>query len=284
MKFLVTGATGFIGNHLIPILLERGHQVIATGRDQSKAVSSSWYSQVKFIVCDLTELQKEVPVFEFFQRPDVLIHLAWDGLPHFTDLIHIDQNLPVHYNFLKAFINSGGKHVLVVGTCLEYGMISGCLQEDMLVNPSTSYAIAKNSLRQFLEVLSNKQSTFVFQWVRLFYMYGKGQHPRSVIPQLEEAILRGDKSFNMSGGEQLRDYLPVTKVAQYLVKIAEQDLVVGVINCCSGQPIAIKTLVKKYAESLGSNIELNLGYYPYTDYEPMVFWGDNQKLKTIIYE
>lgn len=284
MKFLVTGATGFIGNHVIPILLERGHQVIATGRDQFKAVSSPWYKQVKFILFDLAELPKEEPVFEFFERPDVLIHLAWDGLPHFNDLIHIDQNFPIHYKFLKAFINSGGKHVLVVGTCLEYGMISGCLKEDMVVSPSTSYAIAKNSLRQFLEVLNNKQSSFIFQWVRLFYMYGKGQHPRSVIPQLEEAILRGDKSFNMSGGEQLRDYLPVTKVAEYIVKIAEQDQVVGVINCSSAQPIAIKTFVKKYAESLGSNIQLNFGYYPYTDYEPMFFWGDNQKLKTIIYE
>lgn len=284
MKFLVTGATGFIGNHLIPILLKRGHQVIATGRDQSKAVSLLWYSQVKFIVCDLTELQKEVPVFEFFERPDVLIHLAWDGLPHFKDLKHIDQNLPVHYNFLKSYINSGGKHILVAGTCLEYGMIGGCIQEDMFVNPSTSYGIAKNSLRQFLEILNNTQSAFVFQWVRLFYMYGKGQHPRSIIPQLEEAILRGDTRFNMSGGEQLRDYLPVEKVAEYLVKIAEQDLVVGLINCCSGQPIAIKDFVKEYAKSLGSNIELNLGYYPYTDYEPLVFWGDNQKLKSIIYE
>ncbi|MFN9999010.1 MAG: NAD-dependent epimerase/dehydratase family protein [bacterium] len=281
MKILVTGATGFIGNHLIPILLQSGHSVIAIGRNQKKASASEWYNKVSFITFDISILPKEESLYNLFDNPDVLIHLAWDGLSDLNDLIHVENNLFSHYEFLKSYINSGGKHILVTGTCLEYGIQIGCLDEEMPVDPITSYGIAKNSLRQFLYLLGKNQPQFIFQWVRLFYMYGKGQHPRSVIPQLEEAILRGDKSFNMSGGEQLRDYLPVTKVAQYLVKIAEQNLVVGVINCCSGQPIAIKTLVKDYAESLGSKIELNLGYYPYTDYEPMAFWGDNKKLKKL---
>ncbi|MFN4974348.1 MAG: NAD(P)-dependent oxidoreductase, partial [Bacteroidota bacterium] len=76
---------------------------------------------------------------------------------------------------------------------------------------------------------------------------------------------------------------PVTKVAEYIARIAEQDEVVGVINCSSGRPIAIKTLVKEYAESFGTDINFNYGYYPYKDYEPMAFWGDNKKLKKIIY-
>jgi dTDP-6-deoxy-L-talose 4-dehydrogenase (NAD+) len=284
MKILVTGATGFIGNHIIPILLERGHTIIATGRNPTKSSAADWYKHVRFITFDISLLPNEESLFDFFDNPDVLIHLAWDELSNLNDLIHVEKYLYSHYQFLKSYINSGGKHILVTGTCLEYGIQNGCLDEEMPVDPITSYGIAKNSLRQFLNVLRQSQSQFIFQWVRLFYMYGNGQHPRSIIPQLEEAIQKGDAIFNMSGGEQLRDYLSVTKVSEYIARIAEQDDVVGTINCSSGQPIAIKTLVKEYAESFGSDIQFNYGYFPYKDYEPMAFWGSDKKLKKIIYE
>ena len=46
----------------------------------------------------------------------------------------------------------------------------------------------------------------------------------------------------MSGGEQERDYLPIEKVAEYIVTIALQDNISGIINCCSGKPIKVKQL------------------------------------------
>jgi dTDP-6-deoxy-L-talose 4-dehydrogenase (NAD+) len=86
----------------------------------------------------------------------------------------------------------------------------------------------------------------------------------------------------MSGGKQLRDYLPVEKVAEYIVKISIDDKITGIINCCSGEPISIRKFVENYIAEKNKNIELNLGYYPYPDYEPMAFWGDNKKLMKIL--
>ena len=100
--------------------------------------------------------------------------------------------------------------------------------------------------------------------------------------QLDRALEKGETVFNMSGGEQLRDYLPVEKVAEYLVKIAIQNQVSGLINCCSGSPISIRKLVENYLEKKQKSIHLNLGYYPYPDYEPMAFWGDDKKLKAAL--
>ena len=199
-------------------------------------------------------------------------------------MLHIEQHLQHQYLFLKNYISSGGQHILVTGTCLEYGLQSGCLFEDMPTNPVTAYGVAKNSLQQFIDILQNNQTSFVFQWVRLFYMYGDGQQAKSIIPQLHQAIAKGDKYFNMSAGDQTRDYLPVSKVAEYISKIAEQKKITGIINCCSGVPISIKELVKQYAELAESDIQFNYGFYPYNDYEPMHFWGSSEKLKTIIYE
>ena len=86
----------------------------------------------------------------------------------------------------------------------------------------------------------------------------------------------------MSGGEQLRDYLPVEKIAEYIVKIALQKKVTGIINTCSGKPVSIKKLVNDYLAKKSKNIELNLGYYPYPEYEAMEFWGGTDKLKKAI--
>ena len=86
----------------------------------------------------------------------------------------------------------------------------------------------------------------------------------------------------MSGGEQIRDYLHVEKVAEYLVTIALQTQVQGLINCCSGVPVKLKDFVESYLGQINKKITLNTGFYPYSTYEPMHFWGDTTKLKQIL--
>lgn len=131
-------------------------------------------------------------------------------------------------------------------------MKEGCLSEDMKTAPTNYYSIAKDHLRKSLEELQ-KQYSFNLKWIRLFYMYGKGQNPNSLLSQLDGALKRGDTIFNMSGGKQLRDYLPIAKVAEYIIKIALQDKADGIINCCSSRPISVKQLVEDYLKKKSFN-------------------------------
>lgn len=281
MKILVTGATGFIGNHVIEYLLSKKYSVIATSRNQDKASQKKWFSKVNYISFDIENFPKNLNLFQYFGEPDVLIHLAWDGLPNFLDTVHIDKNLFSHYEFIKNFVENGGKNILITGTCLEYGMQSGELSEDLIPQPDCAYAVAKDSLRRFVTELQKKHKSFTFQWVRLFYMYGEGQYDKAILPQLENAVKKGEKSFNMSGGEQLRDYLPIEKVAENISKIALQNKIQGIINCCSGSPISIRKFIEDFILENAYKISLNLGFYSYPTYEPMAFWGDKSKFDSI---
>ena len=86
-------------------------------------------------------------------------------------------------------------------------------------------------------------------------MYGDGHKQNlSLIPQLKKALLRGDKTFNMSGGEQLRDYFHVKEAAQILVTLAMHNDNIRIINICSGKPVSIRAflenwLIKKQLEN-----------------------------------
>lgn len=277
MRVLVTGATGFIGNYVIQELIKRNVTVIATSRSEEKAKQFEWFDKV---IYQSSDLSSNINFYEKFQEPTHLIHLAWEGLPNYKDLFHIERNLPHSYFFLKNILQQGLQNLTVIGTCFEYGMQSGCLAEDLVTNPQNPYGIAKDTLRKYLELLKEKQ-LFQLKWVRLFYMYGKGQSEKSLLSQLDRALERGDTDFNMSGGEQLRDYLPIEKVAEYIVTIALQDKIQGIINCCSGEPISVRKLVENHLQTKNQSIKLNLGYYPYPDFEPLAFWGNNTKINEI---
>lgn len=275
MKVAVTGASGFIGRHVLAELDRHPVDVTAVTRCAAKLADVA--TNVRVVELDLANPQADD--YERLHRPDVLIHLAWEGLPNYKSLHHFETELPRQYLFLKGLVEAGLPALLVTGTCFEYGMQSGVLSEEFTPLPSNPYGYAKDALRRQLEFLRGK-IPFALTWARLFYMYGEGQPKSALLPQLKEAIDRGESSFNMSGGEQLRDYLPVSKVAAALVALALQQADIGVVNICSGRPVSVRTLVESWLRENSWEIELNLGYYAYSDYEPMEFWGNSSKLLT----
>ena len=279
MKVLVTGATGFVGRHLVQALLARGCEVRAVARNAETAANLPWINAVEFVAADIHAADLDVSTLT--AGIDALVHLAWPGLPNYQALFHFEHNLMADYRFIKGAVEAGVAQVLVTGTCFEYGMQSGPLSEQAAPQPANPYGLAKNTLRLFLENLQRVQP-FTLQWARLFYLHGEGQNPNSLLAALDRAIDAGEDSFNMSAGEQLRDYLAIETAAGYLAAIVQHREFDGVINCASGQPVSVRALVEQRVCERGASIRLNLGHYPYPTHEPMAFWGVADRLHQLL--
>ncbi len=156
MKILVTGANGYIGQGIVKHILDCRHEVVATDFKTDNVDE-----RADRRTCDLFSIDDP---YNYFGQPNVLLHLAWrDGFVHYSDA-HIDD-LPKHYAFIKAFIDSDAKKVVAMGSMHEIGFFEGSVKEDTPCNPITPYGIAKNSLRMLTQILC-KQKNKKFQWLR----------------------------------------------------------------------------------------------------------------------
>lgn len=278
-KVLVTGATGFIGRHVVKALLKHDLDVITTSRNQYLAKDVEWYKDVEYLPYDFNKGADSV--YKYFHKPDVIVDLAWEGLPNYHNLAHFEINVPSHYRFIKQMVEAGSKSVVVAGSCLEYGLVDGEVTEKDLTNPITAYGLAKDTLRKYLQLL--KETTpFNFNWMRLFYVYGDGQNAKSLYQLLEQAVKNEQLEFKMSEGKQVRDFIHVSDVAGYIAAVAANQLDCGLINIGSGKPITVKEFVENTLKKHNHKMNLKLGYYPYTDYEPMSFWASTSKLSKCV--
>ena len=272
---LVTGASGGLASGIIRTLLDAGVRVTATSRSKDAVSSLPYYQFVEFKEWDLNDVP--VDLFNYFGKPDAVLHLAWELLSDLKNPAHEKEILEKQKLFLKHLIEGGLQDLTVVGTAYEYGMRSGeCFETDD-AEPVVPYGNGKNLLRLYLEALQ-AQHSFNLKWIRLFNVFSEGRKGKNLYSHLMSAIESKLDYFNMSGGEQVRDYMYGEEAANKLAAISLQTEVVGVINCCSGRPVQLKDMILNFMKEKGLTIPLNLGYYPYLAHEPMQQWGNPAKM------
>ena len=275
MRVAVTGATGFLGRNLIPELLAQGQEVRTLTRRPVAPVTTG-----------TTSLPLDLPaapdtVAEAVDGCDVLIHLAWGGLPNYGSSHHLEHELPLHTSFLSNALRSGVPHVVAAGTCFEYGLAEGLLEETTPARPTTLYAEAKVRLHDAVSSVAGALGGSL-TWLRPFYVFGPGQPPTTLWGQLHAAMERGDVEFPMSGGEQTRDYLDVEQIALLMAEISVRAGENSVLNVCSGRPTRIRDLVNSWIAEVGSPIRPALGAIPYSASEPMHAYGSTARLDTFL--
>ncbi|RYF53169.1 MAG: SDR family oxidoreductase, partial [Cytophagaceae bacterium] len=81
MHILVTGASGFVGQHVVRALLARGHCVTASATKPERLAQFDWAGQVMIVPYVMPVTGDEQNLYNYFGQPDALMHLAWQGLP-----------------------------------------------------------------------------------------------------------------------------------------------------------------------------------------------------------
>lgn len=271
--FLVTGAAGYIGRHVVSVLCDEGNEVLAVDYNMDMLDS-----RVKRINVDIFNGSSQI--YTEVGCPDVCIHLAWkDGFVHNSDA-HMGM-LSKHYEFLKNMMAGGLKQLVVMGTMHEIGYFEGAIDENTPCNPSSMYGIAKDSLRRSMFLLAEQYATCL-QWLRAYYIYGDDSRNHSIFTKIIQAEKEGKRKFPFTTGKNKYDFIKVDELAKQISLTAMQTEVKGIINCCSGKPISLAEKVEQFIEENHLNIALDYGAFPDRPYDSPAVWGDAMKINKIV--
>lgn len=273
MKVLLTGASGFIGRHVLAELRRQGIETVAVGRTRPEDYDGD------FITADL--LQSEAPALVIDRaRPTHLIHLAWytEHGAYWASPLNL-RWLDASARLAEAFCAAKGEKLIAAGSCAEYDWAAGYCREDRSpLVPATLYGTAKDATRRLLAAVCAAAGV-EFAWGRVFMPYGEGEDERRLIPSLT-AVFEGRREPFGVNGATYRDFLRVQDVALGFTCLLRPEAC-GDYNIASGQPTRIADLVLRIAETLGGDARQVLDLAPSRLGEPELLLGDNRKLKSL---
>jgi nucleoside-diphosphate-sugar epimerase len=279
MRVFVTGASGFIGSHVVRSLRRQGCEVailVSSGNPLTRL--SDLAPELVRVEGRLADLPTLIPALHEFM-PDSCIHCAWYAEPgkYLTSPLNTEY-LTESMKLIDVLHQIGCLHVVMVGTCAEYDASLGYFDENSPTRPETIYAACKLAMATVGPFVAS-QHGIKFAWARLFYQYGPHEDKRRMVPALIDAMLH-ERAFEATAGEQIRDYLHVEDVAAGLAKLAMQQAT-GIYNIASGIPISIRELMSTIQTLCGRKDLIEFGARPYPAWEPMSLYGSNDKLKAL---
>lgn len=240
-RVLVTGATGFIGQHLLPRLAEGFDEVHAIARTlpaTDEPASVQWHQH---------DLMQDDPAGLMQQaKPTHLIHLAWITTPgeYWTSPSNTEW-LARSKALFDAFVASGGQRIVGLGTCAEYDWSAGvCEEHTTPITPASIYGQSKVKLHTYLTSLPIASA-----WARVFWPYGPGEPAAKLTSYVARQLLAGEPA-QCSAGTQERDFIYVGDVAEALSQLLTSD-VTGPVNIGTGQAVAVRDIAETIGHIVG---------------------------------
>ena len=244
LKVLITGASGFVGSALVEKLSMSGCEVMALSRT---CIETKTTSKVQWLKADLSlpeSYREEVKIFS----PDTVIHLSWQDIPDFSfkkSLLNLNQSL----EFLAFVLEiESCKKILVSGSCLEYNKTKGECKETDAGSPKDHFTWAKHSIYSWLSMRC-AQKVVVLGWLRIFYVYGPGQRPGSLVPTILSSLKNNELPY-LRTPKNANDYIFIDDVIDaFYVAIISKKISSGIYNLGSGTSTTVLDICR-YAEQI----------------------------------
>ena len=272
MKLFITGGTGFIGSHLLQQALDSGCQVVALRRPGS----------IPKLELPRQPIWCETPLDQLggddFQGCTTLIHLASVGVSpqKATWMEMFYWNVTATLRLIEQAHAAGIKRVVLAGTFAEYGHSADHydpIPADAPLLPTYGYAASKAAAFTAVYAFAIEHGMELC-YLRIFSAYGEGQHGANFWPSLKAAALQG-QDFEMTAGEQVRDYVSVEAVAKvFLTAAMRSDLNMTkplVRNVGTGQAVSMRQFAEYWWHHWNSTGRLRIGALPYRANEVMRF-------------
>jgi nucleoside-diphosphate-sugar epimerase len=260
---LVTGASGFIGRHLVEAFRASGTRVIALTRPSSR-LPDEWRDQVDRVDCSewtLSGLRRALEQRSF----DVAYHFASYGVrPTDRDnelMRQINVNVP---SDLVRLCKERNANLLMTGSSAEYqaAINQTPLTEQSPLETDKLYGSSK-AAGGMLAVTVARELGVRLRLLRLFNIYGPGEAPHRLLPNLVAGLMAG-RRVSLTAGTQIRDFVYVADVASALLAADAQmksnsQPMTAIWNVCTGTGHSVRTFASTVAETLGADKAL-LGF------------------------
>jgi UDP-glucose 4-epimerase len=273
-RVAVTGATGFLGGHVVRQLKEANAEVIAVN-DRHRTVSrhtancnveTVWFD-------DPTKLAPAVKS----TLPDYVIHLH-AAITTARDQAALEQtvqtNLLPSVALMMACMEMKLKRLILMGSGEEFGLVTGRFDDRSNANPPSPYGASKAAVTCYAKMFSNAFQLPVVV-LRPSVIYGPCQAPRMLIPQVMHSLLAG-KEIAVTAGMQTRDFIHVDDVARGIVSALTVSGIDGRSwNLGSGEVVTVKHCLSRIEAITGCSGLVRYGAIPYKKgetfaYEPLV--------------
>lgn len=231
----MTGATGFIGHHVVSSLSDSGHRILGTSRSPMRTASLAGL--------DLCAYQMGDPLPRTITEwmPEAVVHLAWEGIPDFSKK-RCKRNIENQTGFFRLAMElSSVRRIVVAGSCREYGAAVGRSSGQVDVSPDGDFGQAKESIHRMLRT-DCAEARVGLTWLRLFYVYGPGQRRESLIPSILHQLASGDSPV-VEQPDAAKDFVFVSDVADAFERAVRSTSVHDVIDLGFGRLRRVQEVV-----------------------------------------
>ena len=277
-RVLITGATGFIGPHVLAAGLALGADIHALPAGGGIPGVKSWPVRVedRRAICEVVSSV----------RPEAVLHLAAAGVTYSSSLMGelLTVNVAGLDGLLAALSEVGACPVVVAGTGFEYAPQERAIAETDEIGPVSAYGVSKAAATLTAQWYAGRMPITL---LRIFSVFGTGEREPRLLPYIVGRTKQG-VSTDLTPGEQVRDYVYTADVAECFWRILASPPASGklrVLNVGSGRNLTLREFVELVANELserGLTPSLAFGARPYRSDEVMFYVPRVERLRDFL--